>query len=236
VQGIVLAAGVGRRLRGPLGEPKGLIRVGGLQPLPWTVGLLARCGLSRVTVVVGHEGRRIERLLVDRFGGFVECRFNARYLETDTAASYVTGAECTTGPIVLTYADTMFSEALLERLLDHPATNALAVDPTRAASADMRVSTAAARVDAIRKDLPAGATSAESACLFKFGEEARAELVDACRERVDSDRKAWFETVLDGLLPTLPLAPVDCHGEEWCEIDSTADLPRATRFAQRLPS
>jgi choline kinase len=75
-------------------SPKALLQVGDEQPLRWTLSLFAKAGVSPVTVVVGHRAREIERAVADwAMPGAVRCVMNHAFAATDTAASFVAGAE-----------------------------------------------------------------------------------------------------------------------------------------------
>jgi GTP:adenosylcobinamide-phosphate guanylyltransferase len=115
MQAIVMAAGEGRRLR-PLTErwPKPVLPIDGRAVVATLVQQLRRESFEEVTVVVGHLGEQVERLL-DGLG----LRF-ARQPSADGSADAVrTALEAGAGlPAVVTAADTVFTGGELARFRD----------------------------------------------------------------------------------------------------------------------
>ena len=64
MKAIILSAGQGKRLL-PLtaDNPKCLVNIDGRSLIEWQINELAKCGIERVSVVVGYQSDRVERLL-----------------------------------------------------------------------------------------------------------------------------------------------------------------------------
>lgn len=89
MQAVILAAGLGKRLR-PLTEqlPKGLIEIEGKSLLEYTLNTLKDNGIKKVTVVVGFLSQQIQRKIGQDYAGLdIEYILNNRYLETGSMYS-----------------------------------------------------------------------------------------------------------------------------------------------------
>ncbi|HLM33036.1 MAG TPA: sugar phosphate nucleotidyltransferase [Gaiellaceae bacterium] len=111
LNGVVLAAGEGRRLR-PLTEhwPKPILPIDGRPVIATLLLELRVAGLSTVTVVVGHLAEQLESLLGDGSGFGLSIRY-ARQPAPDGSADALrraldAGAE---PPLLVAGADTVFS-------------------------------------------------------------------------------------------------------------------------------
>ena len=227
--GLVLAAGRGHRFTAGGGEGhKSLAGVGGTSALLWTLGVLRDCGVTDAVVVLGHDADRL-RAAVDA----APRRPRIAYLlsdaweRTDSAYSFGVGAR-RPGPVLLTYADVFLRPPLVRRLLAAGDRDLLTVDATRPRAAwDMDAHLVDGRLARIAKFLPAELGHGESACLYRFTDASRELLATAGRRTRDLPDRVQFERLLDGLLDRVDVRPVWCREDEWCEVDTPADLARA---------
>lgn len=121
VQAIVLAAGLGRRMR-PLTDNchKALLPVGGTTILARIVESLLHVGVSNITVVTGYRGADIRAYLQTRYPTttfqFVD---NQRYDSTNNIVSLSLALEQMEleHHLLLVECDLLFNSALLERLM-----------------------------------------------------------------------------------------------------------------------
>ena len=61
MQGVILAAGQGQRLRDPLGRPKCLQRLGGVPLVHHQINALANAGVDDVVIVVGYQQAQVRQ-------------------------------------------------------------------------------------------------------------------------------------------------------------------------------
>jgi CTP:molybdopterin cytidylyltransferase MocA len=115
MEAVVIAAGEGRRLR-PLTErwPKPILPIDGKPVIATLLGELEQAGFDPVTVVVGHLGDQIRRLLAG-----VDVRF-AEQPEALGSADAVRHAIAAGArpPFVVTVADTLYTPGDLRRFLE----------------------------------------------------------------------------------------------------------------------
>ncbi len=229
--GLVLAAGVGKRLA-PLTDerPKGLIELGGRSLLGRLLDGLQAAGAHETALVVGYRQEAIRAALGSSHRGMP-----LRYLENQAYArgprlSLWTGrGELGRDDVVLADGDVLFAPALLQRVIASPAPNAFLAEPafldtgeevilySRDADPD--------RVVAIRRGVagpPATAydSRAEWVGFAKIGRAAGRDLVTildgfVAEGRVDGD----YEAALDALLPRHAFAAVPTTGLPWIAID-----------------
>jgi CTP:molybdopterin cytidylyltransferase MocA len=116
VEAVVIAAGEGRRLR-PLTErwPKPILPIDGKPVIVTLLRELQAAGIDRVTVVVGHLGGQIRRLLEGlpvRFADQPEVLGSADAVRRAMEA----GASA---PFVVSPADTVYAPGDVGRFIDH---------------------------------------------------------------------------------------------------------------------
>jgi len=135
MQGVILAAGKGTRLR-PLtdSKPKPLVEVGGKPLLTHSLERLVSMGLDEIVVVIGYEGAKI----VDHYGeAFEGTPLTYAHQEERKGLAHATlvAEEHVEGPFVLTYADVLFEEDVSHCLEYHretdPAATLLVTDVPR---------------------------------------------------------------------------------------------------------
>ena len=236
MKAIVLSAGQGRRLL-PLTEdcPKCLLPVDGDRTmLSLQLDALARRGMDRVTVVVGFGADRVEHFLTTHPvpGLAVETLFNPFHSTTDNLVTCWLARQAMRDEFLLLNGDTLFEDALLERVLDAPQAPITVTVDHKAAydDDDMKVSLDAnGRLLAIGKDLPAATVGAESIGMIAFRESGPKIFVDAL-ERIIHEPAAlrrWYLSVVNDLAQQTAVETVSVHGLWWCEIDSPEDLAAA---------
>jgi choline kinase len=233
MQAIVLSAGQGRRLL-PLtdSDPKCLLEVDGSRSiLELQLRALARCGVGKVTVVLGFGAERVERFLAGaRIPGLrVDTLFNPFFASSDNLATCWLARSAMTGDFVLLNGDTLFEDAVLQRLLAaEPSPITVTIDhKDHYDDDDMKVAVAAdGRLLAIDKQLPAASVGGESIGMLCFRaagvESFQDELERAIRER--ENLRAWYLSVVNALAGRVPIATLSIDGLWWREIDSHADL------------
>jgi 3-dehydroquinate synthase len=111
---LIPAAGRGLRLDRPH-TPKPLVEVGGLPMLIRLIGQLERCGVRRIVVVTGYEGRKIARAVAGH-----PWRATVRIVQSDLwdsgqPVSVLAGRDEVDGPFLLAMADHVYDDATLAR-------------------------------------------------------------------------------------------------------------------------
>jgi len=233
MRAIVLSAGQGKRLL-PLTatEPKCLLPVDGDSTvLDLQLAALARCGFEQVTVVVGFGADHVERFVArNRYGEMrVETQYNPFFSISDNLATCWMAREAMQGDFVLLNGDTLFEDALLERVLDAPrAAITVTIDRKDEYDADdMKVKLdPEGRLGSIGKTLPPSTVDGEAIGMILFREPgtiAYREALDRAIRQPESMRN-WYLSVVDELAHKMPVDTVCIEGCWWAEIDCPEDL------------
>lgn len=131
MQAMILAAGMGKRLRyATSGKPKCMVDVDGVTLLERALRALVKFPLSRIVLVVGYHGDMIRRRVGDAYGGvpvvYVE---NADYETTNNVYSlYLARHLLAERDTLLLESDIIFEDAILAKLVANPHPNVVVVD------------------------------------------------------------------------------------------------------------
>ena len=131
MQAIILAAGMGKRLKELTSEAtKCMVKVNGVSMIDRMMGHLDKLGLSRIVVVVGYEGQKlmdyIDALEVSTPVVYVN---NSIYNKTNNIYSlYLAKDYLIQEDTLLLESDLVFEEAVLYKLINHPYPSLVLVD------------------------------------------------------------------------------------------------------------
>lgn len=244
MKAIVLSAGQGKRLL-PLTarQPKCLLPVDGRKSvLELQLAALARCGISRATVVVGFGARQVESFLdtVAIPGLEVRSLYNPFYALSDNLATCWLGRHLMDDDFLLLNGDTLFEDSVLMRLLE-PRPDSISVTVDEKASYDdddMKVSLdAEGQLLAIGKALEPELVNGESIGLLCFrgsGPKLFCEALEATI-RAPAALQAWYLSVINEIAQDAAVDTVSVRGMWWREIDSPEDLEEVRRSLSRRP-
>lgn len=241
--GIVLAAGVGKRLR-PLTDklPKTLLPVGeGTTILDSVLGGLAGAGLERAVIVTGHAAGAIEErlpVLGARHGLELSTLFNPEASRRNNAYSLWLTAEALAEGAIVANGDTIYPVSVVETLLGHAREAvrfdvALAVDDTKQlAEEEMKV---VADEDGglveISKGIDPASAHGEYIGVCLVTPEGATPLVEALESTWRRDADLYYEDAFQALTDRGGRVVTTRLGAtEWVEVDDHDDLERARRI------
>lgn len=123
---IILAAGEGTRLR-PLTDdrPKCMVEFQGKPIINHILDTVARCDIDKTVIVGGYRFDKLKASLTDRPIIFYE---NFHYARTNMVATLFCAEEEMDDDLIISYADIVFSEAVLKALIDSEAGIGVVVD------------------------------------------------------------------------------------------------------------
>ena len=131
MQAIILAAGMGKRLKELTSEAtKCMVKVNGVAMIDRMMGHLDKLGLSRIVVVVGYEGKKLMDY-IDALGVSTPIVYvdNNVYNKTNNIYSlYLAKDYLVQEDTILLESDLVFEEAVLHRLINHPYPSLVLVD------------------------------------------------------------------------------------------------------------
>jgi choline kinase len=223
---IILAAGRGRRLGELTDErPKCLLRVGPMSLLEHQLEALAERGVGPVVVVTGYHAETVE----DCVAGRALCLRNDRHDSTNSLYSLGLAREHARDGFVLLNADVLFDPEILQRVLDSPHPEALAVERRDSfAPEEMKVELDGARIRALSKQLEPVRAHAENVGVLKFSAEGAAVLFEEVERLLAAGHEREFAPfAFNAIAARRPLHAVPIEGLPWIEIDFVDDLLRA---------
>lgn len=115
IHGVILAAGLGERMR-PLTEdiPKALLKVGGKTLVDWTIERLTEVGIDKIVVAVGWKGHQLEDHLSSKQGVTV---IQVPEFEIGPLQTLVTAIESFNDDFLLTPVDIISEPGVLSRMV-----------------------------------------------------------------------------------------------------------------------
>lgn len=131
MQAIILAAGMGKRLKELTSEAtKCMVKVNGVAMIDRMMGYLDKLGLTRIVVVVGYEGKKlmeyIDALPISTPINYVD---NDVYYKTNNIWSlYLAKDYLLEEDTILLESDLVFEEAVLRKIIEHPYPSLVLVD------------------------------------------------------------------------------------------------------------
>ncbi len=229
IQAVILAAGIGSRLR-PLTDdrPKALVPLGPVPLIDHALDALAEAGVKSMIVVTGYRRDVMERHLDGRRELTIATLENPAYASTNTLASLLVAAPLIEDDFLLIDGDLVFEAAVVSRL-GEPGTR-LAVDRGRALDAEaVKIAAADDRVVAVGKSLPAGLTAiGESIGMARIDSAVAGRLFQLGRRILAVKPQAYYEAAFQMLIDEgHPVDVVDITGLRWVEVDDHDDYQRA---------
>jgi len=237
MKALLLAAGVGRRLGGANGdEPKALLRFGDQSLLERHVAALASCGVSDLTIVVGHRASSIRAELARLSPTHrVQTIDNPRYREGSMVSLACAAGLISDGDeILLMDADVLYDRRLLDRLLSAPHANCFLLDrdiepgdePVKLCIRGGVI------VDFSKRPTARHDWHGESVGFFRFAPAEAAALARRAEAYAAGGGSALeYEAAIRDLVLAVPgrFGYADITGLPWVEIDFAEDIVRANR-------
>ena len=119
---IILAAGQGTRLLPSTNNiPKAMLEFAGKTLLERLIETFRRCGIHDISIVTGHKGETINFPKIKYFR-------NSRYAETNMLESLFCAKEKINDSVIISYADIIFQDSILTKLIESSNDVSLLVD------------------------------------------------------------------------------------------------------------
>ena len=130
MQAIILAAGMGKRLKSKTAEhTKSMVAILGKTFLEHSLDKLTQFNLSRIVLVIGYCGDEVRRVIGNSYNGVpVEYVENVDYATTNNIYSlYLARDYLAQEDTLLLESDLIYDTSVIKRLLDNPHPNLAAV-------------------------------------------------------------------------------------------------------------
>ena len=131
MQAIILAAGMGKRLRELTQDnTKCMVKVNGVRLIDRVLSQLAKLGLRRTVIVTGYQGEKLRKHVGRKWEGMrVDYVDNPIYDRTNNIYSLALAAdELVKDETILLESDIILEDAILEKIIASPHPNVAVVD------------------------------------------------------------------------------------------------------------
>lgn len=233
VKAVILAAGVGSRLR-PITDriPKCLVKVDGNPILHWQLENLR--GLDEIVLVLGYRSGMVRDYLAGRKGPRVTIVENADYETTNNIYSLHLARKRLYGePFLLLNGDVYCDTEIYRLVLSDRRGNLVPYDSGFFDPEELKLRAAGGRaMEILPKRTGKGACNGSTIGMFKLGPAASRTMFDVLEDLMkDSEqRRHWFEHALNVVLKKTRFHPLDIVGFKWVEIDIKEDIDKADGF------
>lgn len=240
MKSIILAAGIGKRLR-PITNhtPKCLIEFNGKALIDNYFNSFRECGIKEAVLVVGYLSETLEKKLGDKYLDIdVKYIHNRDYAFSNSAYSlWLAKDEISEESFILTDSDILFDRRILQRLVNSRNENCLVVDPVfEETGEEVKVIGEVSTVRHLGKRITdRSKLIGESLGLYRFSEKVTSLLFEGIEKYINiHGRTAEYEDALNSVLSLFKMHYITTQGLPWIDIDSPEDLQKANKLAIRL--
>jgi choline kinase len=232
MQGVILAAGIGSRLRPLTNEnPKCLIEVLNKPILEYQLNSYKNANVKDVIVVVGYLYEKIEEYFeANEYPSMnIQLIQNRRFECTNNMYSLWIAKDFIDNEFILSNGDVIFDPLILSMMFEYPVGNLVACDTTSFREENMKIKLSQNQICKIRKDISQNESFATTIDIYKIGSNAKMKLFDIIYNNYiqKEDFNQWTEVALQDLFQVVPFYPFDIGGRKWIEIDTFQDLEEA---------
>ena len=241
MQAIILAAGMGKRLRSYTKDAtKCMVKVNGKTLIEYTIEALVSNKIDRLVVVVGYKGQLLKDFIASKFnaanlhGMKIEYIENPVYDTTNNIYSlYLAGDEMAKDDTILLESDLIFKPEILTSLITSPDKNLAVVSPFElwmdgTCTLLDENNCITALLDKVRFNWSDTEHYYKTVNIYKFSKEFSQQyylpFLDAYQKAFGKNE--YYEQVLKviSFLSSSTLKGLVVSGKDWYEIDDPADL------------
>ena len=236
MKGVILAAGVGSRLR-PITDmkPKCLVKVAGQSIVDYQLRAFAAAGVQDVVIVTGYRADMIRQHCQGVPGIKIEIIENQSFATTNNMYSlYLALADLSGEPFVLCNGDVVLQAGVMRDLVGDPREDLIVTEAGTYADESMKITTNADRlIDDISKVVPKEMAYGCSTDVYKFSARSSDTFLAEVKRIIEEEQTSteWTELALQRLLQagSLKMQPFDIGANQWIEIDNYDDLAAADK-------
>lgn len=234
--GIVLAAGLGSRLR-PMtnSRPKCMVKTAGKSILEYQIDAYKKAGVNKLVIVVGYEAAAVKQFCKHVSGIEIIIVENEDYENTNNMYSFYLAAQHVKGSaFILNNADLAIDDDIIEKMISSPHESAIAVDTSQYIEESMKISVNdEGFISDISKKIQPENSAGCSIDFYKFSSTDGKIFIDVVTNIIKKEKnlKDWTEVAMQRAFnnQTLKFRPFDIGKTRWVEIDNFDDLALADR-------
>lgn len=242
--GVILAAGVGSRLRPMTNDkPKCLVTTAGKPILQYQLDTYKEAGVNKLIIVTGYEGEAIKEYLKYNKDFDITIVNNDIYEDSNNMYSlYLTKDLVKGSRFILNNADLSVDSSLVAKMIEDERDDLVAVDVGLFNEESMKVSiNESSKVSDISKMIDKADSVGCSIDFYKFSEVSSNTIFDEMEEIIEKNGnlKDWTEVAMQRLFnkQMMSFEVFDIKGLDWVEIDNYDDLALSDEiFAQKKKS
>jgi len=229
MKAIILAAGVGKRIRSVTDDPKCLLNINEKTLIQRYLETFEDLNIRDVRVVIGYKKERIkESLRKISFSGEIEFVENKGY-EKGSILSLWEGIKDIMDDIILMDADVYFEREVLRRLIESPFKNCLIIDTTsESRGEEVMAGVRDDKIMALERGLKADFDLiGEWVGFIKISKSGVEILKEIVKEVIEKTNYRDYEEILPQLFERVEFNYELVDGLKWVEIDFKEDVERA---------
>lgn len=224
MQGMILAAGQGRRLADRRGRPKCMREVAGVPLVHHQLAALAAVGVTDVVIVVGYGQDQVRASVGDRARYVV----NDRFAQTNSMYSFMLGQSVVDDDVLVMNCDVFCHPAMFAELCGVDGDALLYDGDSGGEDEQMKVHTRCGYLVEMSKTMPAPCVAGENVGILRLGPDTAAAAAGAAAELVAAgDEQSWLASAINAVATHHPIECLDVAGWPWTEVDFPEDLVRA---------
>lgn len=229
MKAIILAAGVGKRLRSVIDSPKCLLEINGKTLIQRYLETLQEVGIKKVVIVVGYKKEKvIDAVGKISFSGRVNFIENHEY-ERGSILSLWKARDELNEEIVLMDGDVYFEQDVLKKLVESPFKNCLIIDTTSEnRGEEVMAGVRGSKIIALERGLKADFDFiGEWVGFVKISKSCVEILKRIVKEVIKKTNYRDYEEILPQLFEQVEFNYALVDGLKWVEIDFKEDVERA---------
>lgn len=228
---VILAAGVGSRIRPIHDLPKGFIRVGSSPLIEQSIKILQFYGIKNILIVTGYRANFYNNLVSSENG--VKTILNNNYESTGSLYSLILAKNWVKGDFLLLESDILYDEIAIGNLLQENRPNVIVTTGESHSGDEVYVETKEdylVNMSKGKKDLHIANITGELVGISKLSLQSYQALVEETEKNLESAKKDHYETGLVSLTSKFPIYCLKIPQLLWCEIDDEHHLERAKKI------
>ncbi len=231
VKALIVAAGMGRRLEGYIGDrPKSLINVGKKSLIEKQIEILNESGIKDVAVVVGYGKEKINEVLNDS----VTYYFNPFFETTNSVVSMWLARDFFNDgdDIVVMNSDILIESQIVKNLIKSSEEFSVVVDLGVYNKLGYKVKIEKDLVTEMGMDIKEGGVSGEYAGVSKFSMKS-VPLLNKVLDQFMVEKKfnVWYETAYVQMIKEgAKISFVDVDKKCWIELDTPDDIEKLKQY------
>lgn len=231
MQGIILAAGIGRRLLPyTKNTPKCLIKINGKRILDHQIGLFKACGLKDIIVICGFKAEKIRQHLKENAD--IRLIYNPYYSQTNSVVSLWLAIDFLKDGLLIMNSDIITEKKLLNKVIGLKAEAAVLVDRRMQG---YRVKVNKGNISHMSMEIPQESAFGTYAGVTKISDKYLGIFKNKLERWVGTGRiNDWYEDAVMGMVRSgVKVKPVLTDDYLWCEIDTPEELRQAKTLLKR---